>query len=310
MRYERILAEVLETPWAIEPTYRAIIAEILAMRAAGRRLTDEEIDARISAGQERAAARAAGARVGAVAVMPILGALLPRGEALKDASGAVSVQELTARFDALVADESIAAIVLDFDSPGGSVGGIAEFADRVYDARGRKPVIAIANPMMASAAYWIGTAASELVASTSALVGSIGVVSLHEDLSGLLEKEGVKVTLLSAGPKKVLGNPFEPLSDEGRGEIQARVDTFYDMFVKAVARGRGVAQRNVRDGFGQGGVVGAEEAVKLGMADRVGTLNDAIALAAKRAGVKTRAAAESSTPRAADVRLKLAEMGL
>ena len=127
----------------------------------------------------------------------------------------------------------------------------------------------------------------------------------------MLEQEGVKITLISAGKNKTLGNPLEPLSDEGREEIQKRVDGFEDMFVRAVARGRGVALRTVRDTFGQGLVFGADEAVRLGMADRVGTLHDAIALAAKRAGVKTtRAAADATHPSAADVRLKLADMGL
>lgn len=306
MRYERILTEVLSMPWAITREYLGIIAEVLARRVAGRPLTDEEIEARVAAGQERAATRGAGARVGAIAVMPILGLLLPRAEAMHT-SGAVSTQHLTAQFDQLVADESIAAVVLDVDSPGGSVGGVAEFADRVHAARASKPVLAIANPTMASAAYWIASAASELVVSPSSLTGSIGVYSAHEDLSAMLEKEGVKITLIAAGRNKTLGNPFEPLGEEGRAEIQKRVDVFEDLFVRAVARGRGVAQRTVRESFGEGLVFGAEEAVKLGMADRVGTLAAAITLAAKRAGVKPRTGASAD---AADYRLLMAERGV
>lgn len=305
MRYDHILSEILTTPWAILPEFMATIAEILVRRIAGRPLTDEEIEARVAAGQVRTAARGAGGRVGSIAVMPILGALLPRVEAM-NTSGAVSTQSLMASFDALVADDGVAAIVLDVDSPGGSVGGVEEFAVKVKEAVTRKPVVAVANPMMASAAYWIGSQAGELVASPSSVVGSVGVYSAHEDISGMLEKEGIKITLVSAGKNKTLGNPLEPLSDEGRAEIQRRVDEFGDMFVRAVARGRAVAQRTVLSTFGEGLLFGAEEAVKRGMADRVGTLQDAITLAAKRAGMKRQTVGADT----ADFRLTMAERGI
>ena len=284
MRYDHVLSEVLRWPWAIQPEALSLLAEILGRRIAGRPFTDAELEARLAAGQARAAARGNGARIGTVAVLPILGMLLPRAEAM-ETSGAVSTQALTARFDALVNDPAVAAIVLDVDSAGGSVGGIAEFADRVQAARTTKPVVALANPMMASAAYWIGSAARDLLVTPSALIGSIGVYTAHADMSQALAKEGIAVTLINAGAKKVLGNEFEPLSAEGRTELQQRVDEFYALFVAAVARGRGVSQKAVREGFGQGGVVGAEAAIALGMADRMGTLDDAVALAAKRAGV-------------------------
>lgn len=283
MNYERVLTEVLILPWAIEPAMLTQLTALLALRAAGRSLTDAEITARITAGQERAAARGSGARIGAVAVLPILGVLLPRAEAFSRTSGAVSTQELARAFQVLVADDAISAVVLDVDSPGGSVGGIAEFADQVYQARARKPIVAVSNPGMASAAYWIGAAASELLVTPSALVGSIGVYAAHTDLSDALAKEGVKVTLISAGEKKVLGNEFEPLSAESRAEIQSKVDAFYTLFVRAVARGRGVAQKVVRTGFGAGASVMAEDAVTLGMADAIGSLDDAIARAARLA---------------------------
>lgn len=281
MRYAHILAEVLSMPWALLPEKLSELSSILAMRALGHRFTEEEIEARISAGQERAAARGQGAQVGAVAVMPILGMLLPRAEAMSQTSGAVSVQALRARFQQLDADPAVGAIVLDFDSVGGSVGGVAEFADAVHAAT--KPVIAISNPTMASAAYFIGSQAKALLVSPSSLTGSIGVYAAHEDISKALEMEGKTVTLVSAGAKKVLTTKLGPLTEEGRAELQARVDGFYEQFVRAVARGRGVSQKAVREGFGQGGVVLAEDAVKFGMADAVGTLEDAIALAARKA---------------------------
>lgn len=314
MRYERVIAEVLGMPWAVHPGLLATIAEVVALRASGHRFTDEEIEARVSAGQARALTRGGDARSGSIAVMPIIGTLLPRAEALEQSSGAISVQQLTARFQQLVRDDTVAGIVLDVDSGGGSVGGVEEFSDEIYRARAVKPVIALAAPMMASAAYWLGASASELMVTPSALVGSVGVYSAHHDISAAMEKLGMKVTLISAGKRKVTGNEFEPLSDEAREQIQAHVDAFYGSFVRDLARGRGVSQKSVRDGFGEGDVVHADEAVKLGMADRIGTLNDAITLAAKRAGVKPRAATGSAARVVGDEvaahRLRMAERGV
>ncbi|MCC7371633.1 MAG: S49 family peptidase, partial [Chloroflexi bacterium] len=142
----------------------------------------------------------------------------------------------------------------------------------------------------ASAAYWIASSADEIVVTPSGEVGSIGVFTAHEDISAALEAEGVTVTLISAGKYKTEGNPFEPLSEEARGAIQARVDDYYSMFVRAVARGRGVKPADVRGGFGQGRVVGADEAVRLGMADRVGTMAQTVErLAGRRGGAGSRA---------------------
>ena len=137
--------------------------------------------------------------------------------------------------------------------------------------------MAVANHLAASAAYWIATAADELVVSPSAEVGSIGVFAAHEDMSAALEKEGVKVSLISEGKYKTEANPYEPLSEEARAAVQSRVSEYYDAFVKAVARNRGVKAADVRGGFGEGRTVGARQAVQLGMADRVATLDETIA---------------------------------
>lgn len=136
--------------------------------------------------------------------------------------------------------------------------------------------MAIANHLAASAAYWIGSAADELVVTPSGEVGAIGVFAAHEDISKSLEMEGIAISLISAGKYKTEGNPYEPLSDEARAAIQAEVDGYYDMFVKAVARNRGVKPADVRGGFGEGRVVRAQQAVSLGMADRIATLDETI----------------------------------
>jgi ClpP class serine protease len=145
-----------------------------------------------------------------------------------------------------------------------------------------------------------------VVVTPSGEVGSIGVYAAHEDISGMLEQDGVKVTLVSAGKYKTEGNPFEPLSDEAREYIQGRVDEYAAMFHRAVAAGRGVAVERVRSEFGEGRVFGAQEGVSRGLADRVGTLDETIRKASRRppASPQERAAAGTDGRLAALERLR------
>jgi signal peptide peptidase SppA len=190
--------------------------------------------------------------------------------------GGASVDRLAEEFRALLGDESVRAIVLDVDSPGGTVPGVPEFAQEIYESRGVKPIVAIANATMASAAYWIGTAADELYVTPSGRVGSVGVYVAHEDWSKFDEEMGVKTTLISAGKYKVEGNPYEPLGDEATAFLQHSVDLVYGRFVDAVAAHRGVSSKQVIEGYGQGRVLEAEDAVKAGMVDGVRTLDEVI----------------------------------
>ncbi len=261
----------MEGAWAILPEKLAVLHEIVMRHAAGEKLNAEEVELRING-----AARPAARRVNKVAVLPLFGVIFPRANLMTQMSGATSAERFSAQFDELLDAPDIDAIVLDVNSPGGEAGGIAEVAEKIYQARGKKKIVAVANHMMASAAYWIGTAADELIASPSSEVGSIGVWSAHGDYSKAYEEAGIKVSVISAGKYKTAGNQYEPLSDEARAVLQARVDTVYDHFVRAVAKHRNVKESIVRNGFGEGRVVGAEEAVKLGMADQVATLEETV----------------------------------
>src|SRR5690606_16497050 len=124
-------------------------------------------------------------------------------------------------------------------------------AEQIYQAAQSKKVIAVTDGMMASAAYWLGSSASEIVASSGSQVGSIGVMMTHVDYSAMNERVGYRVTYIYAGKYKVEGNPDEPLSDETRQYLQSRVDEDYAEFVKSVARGRGVSASTVRSEYGQ-----------------------------------------------------------
>jgi ClpP class serine protease len=129
----------------------------------------------------------------------------------------------------------------------------------------------------------LGAQASEFYVTPSGQVGSIGVFSAHEDISALQEKEGRKISLISAGKYKVEGNPFEPLGEEAKAETQRVVNSYYDMFLGAVAKGRGVPLDNVRKGFGQGRMVLPKEAVAEGMVNDVATFDEALSRALRLA---------------------------
>jgi signal peptide peptidase SppA len=182
--------------------------------------------------------------------------------------GGTALQDFVAGVQLLERSEA-QTVLVDVDSPGGSVFGVEEAADALHRLRQAKRVIAVANMQAGSAAYWIASQATELVASPSAALGSIGVWMAHVDTSGAQAKAGLAVTLVAAGKYKTEGNPFEPLSGEGRAAWQRDVDHYYGGFVDAVARGRGVSAAAVRAGFGQGRMLPAQVAVRERLADRI-----------------------------------------
>lgn len=279
--YDRILRAVRSTPWAIQPEKLEAILGFLQLKAEGKVPAAETL-AQIHAAAEMQAARAQNAAAssgGSVAVLPLYGLIMHRGNMMSDISGpqGTSTEKFAAQFRQAMNDPNVKAIVIDVDSPGGEVAGVQELADEIYAARGKKKITAVSNCLMASSAYYIASAASEVVVSPSSQTGSIGVYLAHEDDSKMLDELGVKMTLISYGENKTAGNSYEPLGDGARADMQAMVDAYGAMFERAVARGRGVSQEAVRGSFGQGKLFTAQLAVKLGMADRVGTLDSVLA---------------------------------
>jgi signal peptide peptidase SppA len=280
MRYSSVVRAVFGSVWAIQPEKLEAIAAFVSMKAQGGD-SDPAVIAAIRAENEIAAARARSMQTdkpGSVAVLPLFGIINQRYSGDFSGPQGTSVQEFTQQFRAAMNDPNVKAIVIDVDSPGGSVSGVDELAAEIYNARkqGTKKITAVSDCLMASAAYYIASQANEVCVSPSSLTGSIGVYQLHEDDSTALENLGVKFTFISAGKYKVEGNSFQPLDDEARTAMQAIVDDFYDSFTKAVARGRGVAVKNVRNGFGEGRCLTAQDAVKQGLADRVATLDEVL----------------------------------
>ena len=272
MRYAHILAMVTDELWAIREPKLQMILDFLQAQSSGLKYSAEEIEAKISGAQAAAVAR----REGAVAILPLRGVIANRMNMMSDISGGTSNEGFGRMFQSAVRDDGVKAIVLDVDSPGGAVSGTDELSAMIHAARGAKPIVAQVNATAASSAYWIATAADEVVVTPSGAVGSIGVYAVHDFVGGALDKAGVKRTLIGEPAGKTAGNPFEELGDDTRARIRARVKASHDAFVKAVARNRDVTPAAVREGFGQGDMVDAGPAVAQGMADRTGTLEDTL----------------------------------
>ncbi|WP_425105479.1 S49 family peptidase [Ancylobacter sp.] len=272
MKYVNILMAVASEYWAIQSEKLEQIVAFLALQAAGDKLSAEEIEARISRQTQRDVAR----REGTVAVLPLRGVIANRMSLMSDISGGTSTEGFGRAFDMAMADDAVKAIVLDVDTPGGVVSGTDELAAKIFAARGAKPIVAHVNSTAASAGYWIASAADEMVLNPSAEVGSIGVLGIYEDVSAALEKAGVRKTIISAGKYKAEGSPFSPMSEEAIAHRQARVDHYYDVFVRRVASNRNVSLSAVREGFGMGRTVTAAAAVSEKMADSIATLEETL----------------------------------
>ncbi|TDY23936.1 signal peptide peptidase SppA [Paraburkholderia sp. BL6665CI2N2] len=215
------------------------------------------------------------ASAGGVAVMGLVG-IIRQHPATGLFGGGAGLTQFQQAFKAALADDSCASILIDVDSPGGSVYGVEELANEIYAARGKKRIAAVANSLAASAAYWIASAAGELYVTPGGEVGSIGVYAAHMDRSKQLRKAGIDTKLVSAGKFKVEGNPYQPLDEEARAFMQSRVDDYYSKFTRTVARNRGVSGLSVRSGMGQGRVLGAEAAKTAGMVDGIATFDDVV----------------------------------
>lgn len=211
--------------------------------------------------------------IGGVAVIPVLGVLQDAPDIWTERGFGTAYQDIERQFAAAMADESIKSVALYIDSPGGSAIGAKRLADAIHAARGSKPIVAYTPGMMASAGYYIGAAADRIEAAADAMVGSIGTISEHQDISKALDEFGIKVTVLTndRSPNKGLGNPYEPLTAEAKAKLLSFVDSYGESFIADVARYRNTTPANVAATFGGGDVFRGDAAVGRGMVDRVVT---------------------------------------
>ena len=220
---------------------------------------------------------------GGVAIIPITGPIMKRASFLSYFFGGTSYPYIRRAMHEAIDDDTVDSIVLKIDSPGGVVNGVEETGDLIFNSRGKKPIVAYADGIMTSAAYWLGSAADKIYTGKTSDIGSIGVLMVHEDWSRWNEKVGINVTYLTAGKYKALGNPDEPLSDLARETYQAELDYLYSIFVDTIARNRDVEESKVLSDMADARIFIGQQAVDAGLVDEVKNFKDAVDVAREMA---------------------------
>jgi signal peptide peptidase SppA len=213
-----------------------------------------------------------------VAVIPVTGVISKEMDFFSYLFGGVSTKQLKNDIAQSMNDDEVRSVLLHIDSPGGQVDGTAELASTIYDYRGDKKIVALADGAMCSAAYWVGAATEEqYIATSTTCVGDIGVVATHRERSKLEERVGIKTTEVYAGKYKRIASSFKPLSEEGKDYLQGHVDYIYSLFVSEVARFKGVDEETVLKDMADGRAFIGRQAVDAGLVSGIRNLDDLIA---------------------------------
>ena len=281
---DRILTAIAGQAWAILPANLEQIVEIASRiqddKDAAAAIRERRVDALETVRGERLETAPSVRVRDGVAVVPVLGPIFPRGNMLAEISGATTAQGLAYSLNAAKREPGVRAIVLNLDSPGGAVTGIHELAQLVRSMRDEIPVVAYASGTMASAAYWIGSAASEIVIDATSVVGSIGaVMSYRKGDDG-----GTGKIVSSNAPNKQLS----PETEDGRAQYQEMLDDMEAVFLADVAKNRGITVEAVLASYGMGSTMVGQRAVDAGLADRLGSLESLIAELGGKPGANRR----------------------
>lgn len=274
------------TPWAITPEMLLEIERIYNDHRAGKLPDFKAIEAQI--GKPLTNEQRPYQVINGVAVISGTGVIAKHMDLFMQISGGISTEKISADLKTALADPAVRSIVLVLDSRGGTIDGIFELADLIYESRDIKNIYSLAYGTMASAAYLIGAAASRVYASdVAAIVGSIGVIVIHEDTSALDQKSGIVTTRIYRGKYKGLISDG-PLTEEARMTITEKVDYYYTLFINAIARYRGVSAETVLATMSTDAMdyfIG-QQAVDAGLIDGILSLDNLIDLAGDPAGIK------------------------
>lgn len=262
-----IFTKLSVTPWAIHPRMFDIFTSVFNNKLHGDIIRPEQVYDKNTKVNYQV--------LNSKAIIPVHGIVMKKSMGMEGASGIETTVNLENTLKAALDDKDVEEIILDIDSPGGTVDGTAEFADMIYAARGEKKIVAYANGLMASAAYWIASAASEIITSETSDIGSIGVYLMHMDQSEYNKDMGIKVTYIKAGKYKTIGNPHEPLTEESISKLQEEVDYIYSLFINAVARNRNLSVEDVIKAA-EGQIFVGQQAINAKLADRIGSFDNVV----------------------------------
>jgi len=252
-------------PWAMKEDVVMTMRDIVIRHLKGENLDALELAARTDGKKDAPAYEV----IDGTARIPIYGVISKRISLIQRISSpGTSVLEIRSMLREAASDSKVDRIVLDIDSPGGSSDGVAELSDYIFALREKKKIVAFANGSMCSAAYWIGSAAEEVYASTGSMVGSIGVYAVIDDYTHANWEAGIKTEVIKAGKNKAAGHPDKPFTAEDRAVIQTEVNMVYDLFIEAVARNRGMSVDDVLK-VATGDIFIGKKAVDTGLVDGI-----------------------------------------
>lgn len=216
---------------------------------------------------------------GNVGVVNIKGSLINGSAGYMRLYGALGYDDIREGITEAIAEKNVKAILLHVDSGGGQVAGCQELANYIMAAAKEKPMVAFTDTTACSAAYWLAAAADEVQASPTAMLGSIGVLIIHQEVSKMMAEAGITTNIIRSGKYKALVNRYEPLSDLAKEELQAQVDDLDEVFTGYVAERRKVSADTARKKMGQGREFLGSRALEVGLIDKLSTLTDAHASA-------------------------------
>jgi len=269
------LIDIVNGPWAVTPEMLAEIQSIYFSYLKGPKIDINAVEQKLGKPLNN---KTVPYRVeNGVAIIDAIGVIGKRMNLLTKISGGVSTEIMGKDILRALDDPDVKAIVLNIDSPGGTVDGTQELANLIFENRGRKPMVSFTDGMIASAAYWIASAADAIyISGDTNQIGSIGVIAVHQDISKFEENMGVKTTEIIAGKYKAVGSEHKPLSPEDRATIQEKIDYLYSVCVKDVAMNRGVSIDTVLKDMADGRIFVGNQSLDAGLVDGVSTLTDLI----------------------------------
>ena len=206
--------------------------------------------------------------------------------AVVDINGVItSSRYIVQQIDNFKEDEDVKAIILRINSPGGGVGPSQEIYREVLRAKEKKKIIASMESVGASGGYYVACASDLIVANPGTITGSIGVVMEFSNVEDLLKKIGLRSYVIKSGKHKDIGSPLREMTPGERSILQGVIDSVHGQFVRAVAEGRNMEESKVRR-IADGRIFSGEQAKELGLVDRLGSLQDAIEIAAEMVGIE------------------------
>ncbi len=280
------LSMINEVPVALHPAMNNEIYEMLKLR-----INKENIQEFLSSGEAEILSNVKQTNLAeknyivedGVAIISIYNVLSKRADWMTKYFGGTPMDVLRNDFVSAMNNPEVKAVLFDVESPGGTVDGTKQTADLIYSYRGKKPIIAFANDLMASGAVWIGSAADYKIATSSARVGSISVLITHYDFSEADSKEGVTRTVISSGEYKAISSDEKKLSDKAREYLQGIANTYHEMFVGGLAKNLGISPDEVQSKMADGRIFIGSESVEIGLIDQIGTFEEAFEIAKQKA---------------------------